>query len=87
MESGILAKLTLVRRFLSRLARCIADILRHAQLQVYALYAAAFPNTTLGAISNYMSSAWIAFANNLQPNRPNREYTPPPFRLLTLLTG
>jgi len=37
---------------------------------VYGEYAALGPNTSLGAISLDMSSAWIAFTNNLNPNRP-----------------
>ena len=56
----------------SSLDSCKCTLTRHAP-KVYGLYAALFPNNTVGAVSNYMSSAWIAFANNLQPNRPNRE--------------
>lgn len=31
-------------------------------------------NDSYGITSRYMSSAWIAFVNNLNPNRPNRTF-------------
>jgi hypothetical protein len=39
---------------------------------VYGLYALQNATSPLGKTSAFMMSSWIAFANNLQPNRPSR---------------
>lgn len=39
---------------------------------VYALYATLPESDPMGAASRFMVSAWVAFANTLNPNRPYR---------------
>lgn len=46
-------------------------------LVVYGTYAASDSTNAIGRTSSFMLDAWIAFANTLNPNRPNRKFLHP----------